>query len=403
MTQLYIFNPENDLALANGCRNYYPPPAARQIARDLALLPLWYSADNAVVVVPECPDAAFVEKAAERFGIRHRIAVRSKFRGAPYVTECVPWGWSPYVVKRFTDMGISSAILPSQERISWYRELSNRKSAIRILQSLKRKGLDVPEPLPDYAGSVEDAMRFVETFPRSVLKAPWSGSGHGLVWGRGMRERSVEQLCRGIINRQGGIVCERALDKVADFAMEFDAGKDGVEFAGYSLFRTDEKGVYQGNLLADDTCIENLLCRYIRKEYLFSLRQAMAEVSGGILGGNYRGVFGVDMMIYDDAGVYRINPCVELNLRMSMGALARVFYDRYVAEGVAGRLDILYFDKPGEAVWYVENAAAEYPATIEGRRLVSGVLPLVPVAEDTGYVALARCGTAVSELQEFSV
>ena len=33
---LYIFNPENDLALADGGANYCPPPAAALIAHELA-------------------------------------------------------------------------------------------------------------------------------------------------------------------------------------------------------------------------------------------------------------------------------------------------------------------------------------------------------------------------------
>ena len=46
MSVLYLFNPENDLALANGGKNYTPPPLARTIARDLSTLPLWYATEG---------------------------------------------------------------------------------------------------------------------------------------------------------------------------------------------------------------------------------------------------------------------------------------------------------------------------------------------------------------------
>ena len=43
MRSIFIFNPENDLALANGGPNYTAPPFAQQLRRDLQLLPAWYA------------------------------------------------------------------------------------------------------------------------------------------------------------------------------------------------------------------------------------------------------------------------------------------------------------------------------------------------------------------------
>ena len=39
VTNLYIFNPQNDLALATGGINYVAPPFAMHMAHDLAVLP----------------------------------------------------------------------------------------------------------------------------------------------------------------------------------------------------------------------------------------------------------------------------------------------------------------------------------------------------------------------------
>ena len=38
---LYLFNPDNDLALGNNSPYYQPPASARQMAADLAVLPAW--------------------------------------------------------------------------------------------------------------------------------------------------------------------------------------------------------------------------------------------------------------------------------------------------------------------------------------------------------------------------
>ena len=41
--KLHLFNPENDLAIADGNANYCAPPSALKIAYDLSTLPLWYA------------------------------------------------------------------------------------------------------------------------------------------------------------------------------------------------------------------------------------------------------------------------------------------------------------------------------------------------------------------------
>ena len=49
---LYLFNPEHDLALASGEINYMPPASARQMATELALLPVWYAEEGSEVLAP---------------------------------------------------------------------------------------------------------------------------------------------------------------------------------------------------------------------------------------------------------------------------------------------------------------------------------------------------------------
>ena len=72
-------------------------------------------------------------------------------------------------------------------------------------------------------------------------------------------------------------------------------------------------------------------------------------------------------------------------------------------DGVLGRLDILYFGKPGEAESYCSDTVSKYPPSISSGKLVAGAVLLAPVCGDTGYAAVARCGLAESEFQEFPV
>ena len=52
MSRLYLFNPDHDLALANGSKTYEAPASARQFASDLACLPLWYADAGDKVAAP---------------------------------------------------------------------------------------------------------------------------------------------------------------------------------------------------------------------------------------------------------------------------------------------------------------------------------------------------------------
>ena len=49
---LYLFNPDQDLALASGEVNYMPPASARRMAEELALLPVWFADGPCSVLAP---------------------------------------------------------------------------------------------------------------------------------------------------------------------------------------------------------------------------------------------------------------------------------------------------------------------------------------------------------------
>ena len=66
---LHLFNPENDLALADGGANYCPPPAAARIAYDLASLPLWFAGVGNAVALPDRNHFQFCEEVSRLFPV----------------------------------------------------------------------------------------------------------------------------------------------------------------------------------------------------------------------------------------------------------------------------------------------------------------------------------------------
>ena len=106
----------------------------------------------------------------------------------------------------------------------------------------------------------------------------------------------------------------------------------------------------------------------------------------GILVGNYQGYLGVDMMVVRCGEEYFVHPCIEVNLRMNMGVVSRLLFDRFLVPDAIGRYVIEFFPQKGEALKAHERLMAQYELVLEGGLLRSGYLPLVPVFEDTNYL-----------------
>ncbi|MCH5329081.1 MAG: hypothetical protein J1E02_08665, partial [Coprobacter sp.] len=233
--------------------------------------------------------------------------------------------------------------------------------------------------------------------PNTVLKAPWSGSGKGIAWGRGVYDTTLSRWSNGILQRQGSVIGEPFYEKAADLAMEFFSdGTGNVSFAGYSWFSTDNKGVYKSNWLASDEAIfSEIVKNGIAGPQLQQLQQAYLRLLSELVGPVYRGYFGIDMMIYRSGGTLRLHPCIEMNLRMNMGMVARMVYDRYVDRRVTGRYYVDYFPDSRQLNDDHRQRTLAYPVKMSSGRICSGYFSLTPVTATTHY--RARMEIAIPE------
>jgi len=235
--------------------------------------------------------------------------------------------------------------------------------------------------------SVGEMDEFVSEYNKVLLKAPWSGSGKGIQPLSGQPDDNLKGWARRIIASQGGVVCEPYYNKVEDFAMEFLSSADGgVKFAGYSLFEADVRGIYKENWLASDEAIEKRLSEHVSREVLLEVRRRLECELSAYIGAAYQGYLGVDMMIVrmEDGG-YAVHPCVEVNLRMNMGVVARLFFDRYMCPDVRGRYVIEYYPCRGDALLFHEEMKRKHPLCLQDGKIKEGYLSLTPVFEDTAY------------------
>ena len=165
-----------------------------------------------------------------------------------------------------------------------------------------------------------------------VLKAPLSGSGKGVRFVTGELMETDRGWCRRTLESQGAVIVEERLDVVQEFAMLFEVGAGGIKFLGYSMFYASN-GAYKGNLLASNGYIEEKLAKDVGMNILEGIRENVAGFLQEKFCGRYTGFVGVDMFLYRGGeGRVMINPAVEINLRMTMGLIARNIFDHHREE-----------------------------------------------------------------------
>ncbi len=386
---LYIFNPEHDLALASGEANYMAPASARRMASELALLPMWYAEEGSAVLAPSAYNLDYVKKIQELLGLSVDLITEPELAIEPDL-DIRPWGWDVALRKRLSVLGVDEVLLPSMGQLNDLREYSHRSKAVALLPELQLNECFCGESY--YLKTPEEWKRFVEGRKECLLKAPLSGSGKGLNWCKGIFTPFISGWCTRVAASQGGVIAEPIYNKVEDFAMEFYSdGAGELTFVGYSLFHTGKSGMYEGNCLLSNEAIRKKLAQYIPLEALMDLENCLKYRLSALVGTVYKGYLGVDMMICrfpeNEKPVFRIHPCVEINLRMNMGVIARFLHDRYVRPGSTGRFVIDYHPSEGEALQEHERMSATYPLESREGRVYSGYLPLVPVHKRSCYRA----------------
>ena len=314
-----VFNPEHDIVLAlDAGAGFTPPKAARRLRQDLSHLPsLWGASEEPSV-----------------------------------------WGWDAAVVAELLKRGVPRDRMPSNEQLREIRRLSNRSLAVEMLSRLRT--------LPGTIGTStvchtrDDVEQFAREHGSTIIKAPWSSSGRGV---KRFTEHSA-QFIDSTIAKQGSIIAEAECQRVMDFALEYEATPEGrVEYRGLSLFTT-VNGAYKGNLLLPDEEKLAILAEHVDIELLRQVSLLIKQFLVPRLKGIYSGPLGVDMMVcqpleplepFDpleplepartserlnqrEARLELLNPCIEINLRRTMGHVALAL----TTQGNRGTMSVLY-------------------------------------------------------------
>lgn len=312
---LHLFNPEHDIALASNLTNFTAPHAGRQLRADLGFLPALWAHEGDYVLVEDIDQAARAYRRATK-GRKCKVEWVIKQQLQTLAIDAIePWGWDAALRSQLLRQGVNAALLPTEQQIAEIRHLSHRQTSSLLLQHLKGEGLIGEAQLCKSYEIVEEQ---IFKYQRVVLKAPWSSSGRGIRF----VENELNECQRGwlcnLLNSQGGVMVEPYYEKVKDFGMEFEVTTEGIRYLGLSLFHTTN-GAYIGNVLATEKVKREMVSHYIPENLLDIVQR---KICSTLNLGNYQGPFGVDMMIVANGSNLLLHPCVEINLRRTMGHVA---------------------------------------------------------------------------------
>lgn len=244
-------------------------PAARDVARDQAALPIFLARTGDVVVVPAAPDLAWLESLA-RAGVAPPellvgdlpAAVRA-LAGRP-LSGLAPWGWSPGARAALAPLFAQVrpgpfAWLPDEAHARALPTLASKAWAAERLRALllEHPGWAhvVGEAEPgvvcrDEASARAAVATITDAGRRAVIKAPWGASGRGALRVDGAPDDAQTTWLRRTLERQGAVVVEPWLDRVADLSVQLDLRDDGgPKLLGVTRFFCDRRGQYAGHVV----------------------------------------------------------------------------------------------------------------------------------------------------------
>ena len=384
MQNIYYFNPQNDLALATGGINYVAPPFAVQMAHDLAVIPAFIAPPGSLLITDRDIDSEWLEYLNSTFSLDVHAIKRAELR---HLTDyrIMPWGWCLDLHRRLIKWGASSSCLPSKDAIYHLRGLSHRRVSIIMHLRLQELLEETLCPIPIELATTDDAMAFAGQHRNCFIKTPWSSSGRGIFHATNGPSRELAQWVNGAMKRQGSVMCEVALDKAMDFAVEFRCHDGKTSPQGFSIFNTDSHSQYSYGTVAQTRILKEKITNLYPE--IDKVVDAVTQALDELVAPHYNGWLGVDMILFKVSSQspsrpqkMGINPCIELNLRPTMGAITSVIGEKLLFPGKTATFRIE--QRSGAEPWQQKKKPV-----IKDHRLMSGTMCLTTPSDTALYRA----------------
>ena len=374
--KLRLFNPGCELEVANGSPFFQLPKNPAMIEDDLSVLPMFFSNNGDYIIVNQIPNEDFISFWRNYYNV---CFIKSDSRlplSDVSFDGFEPWGHSPrawHIAERFKSMfpaNYGFGFKPSQKM------LFNRKTSTELFRLFVEKSnhLDIYPTEQQAPFVTNDAKRAIEYFNYAtnrfggvVFKALYGSSGRGVrIFRRNDLSSNILQWTNFVIKSQGGVACEPLFNKVRDFSAHFDIVGHNPVFRGFSRFETTESGFYRYSKVKKYDEVE-FFDLSVAENFVNILKRCLAHSPYCDI---YNGPLGIDCMVYsENEGGLKINPCVEVNCRYSMGRLA-MDVSHLVADNSIADFYVLQDTD-------IEQFAQQKPVFDDGK-LVSGFLRMTP-------------------------
>lgn len=392
---LFCYNIGSEISQAfNNQQSYTPSATVRCLRRDLAFLPAWITeySDHSFVL---CPEEAIPDKPPFlSYPLCNTISeevLANKFNGnivRLHLNGTEP-GYTRSLIKKFPSIGFQE---------------TNANINVETLRSFYDRSLSVcylSENCPCFTPSIiensSDLSLFLSKSGKdNVIKQSYTSSGRGIL--RYNRDELIRNIKKGIIKYP--FIIEPLYKKIADWATEFTIEGDKhpiVKYLGLSHFRCNQFK-YSHNIIMNQTILheqlidrigEDTFQKTINEQKLFLEKKVAKE---------YRGDVGIDMMIVsDDLNNLTLHPCVEINVRSTMGHYAIRLYERLCEDDKIYEFGIEYLD-PRKKIITHNSQERTPPLFNHNGKLIDGCLFLTGVKEETLFIAYMKCRGTIDNI-----
>lgn len=307
MARLLVFNPQHDYAMANGTPYYKPPKSIHLLAKALQFLPLVWSKEDDLILLAD--NRIYNIATAETFDPKSDSGLN--------LETVAPWGWDSELKHRLLSLGIKDEILPSDAHLSEIRRLSHRRISIDCNTFLASNSI------PSEFFTECDAMKFAADNPGCYFKLPWSSGGRGVVDTGELNHDQISQWIHGSVRKQKSVLAERRINPTLLFASLWQTDGNQISFQGVSISLSDGRGKYKGNVYGPQERLRKII-ESLTPTNLDEIIQKQSRFINEYIVPGYIGPIGIDMMADTRGTVF---PCVEINLRYTMGHVAMLFSD----------------------------------------------------------------------------
>ena len=307
------------------------------------------ASDDDLIYVPTSPDG----------GPAHLLRSTGEVLPSDYILppslSVILWGQDAHILRELRECPLfARTTLLCPEITSSYLRLSHRQSSYGLLSHLVHQ-LGYPQDLlPHWVTVGADrteteqrlrtaitsvASRSLGSVEQLMVKRPYTSSGRGVFpLPLPIQPKHLEALI-GSCMRCGSISIEPHLDVIDNWAIEYTRNTQGeVSFFALSHFATHPSGrAYLGNHLSSPQELWQKLSSYVGENTLQRLIEVQSKwLERELVASEYIGYIGIDLFFYRDGEQVRFHPCVEINLRTTMGVVAHFAYERYVPTGRKG-------------------------------------------------------------------